>query len=158
MLRRVAGIIRDQCRQNDLPVRYGGDEFLLVLAGADLALGARVLGRLKETVDAWPWAREAPGLKVTLSIGIATRPRGGTDRLDDRGRRRGAVPREGRGPQPHRDEGLGGLGEHVAQASRSSGTSSELADRGAQAIATTRRCAAARSAARTRIDAASRCA
>jgi len=78
VLRRVAGIIRDQCRQHDLPVRYGGDEFLLVLAGADLALGARVLGRLKETVDAWPWAREAPGLKVTLSIGIASRPAGAT--------------------------------------------------------------------------------
>jgi diguanylate cyclase (GGDEF)-like protein len=43
VLRRVAGIIRDQCRQHDLPVRYGGDEFLLVLAGADLAHGARVL-------------------------------------------------------------------------------------------------------------------
>lgn len=78
VLRRVAAIIRDQCRQHDLPVRYGGDEFLLVLAGADLAMGTRVLARLKETVDAWPWAREAPGLKVTLSIGIATRPRQGT--------------------------------------------------------------------------------
>src|SRR4030095_13390333 len=76
VLRRVASIIRDQCRQNDLPVRYGGDEFLLVLANADLALGARVLARLKETVDAFPWAREAPGLDGTLSIGIAARPRG----------------------------------------------------------------------------------
>ena len=77
VLRRMAATIRDQCRQDDLPVRYGGDEFLLVLANADLALGARVLGRLKETVDAHPWSHEAPGLKVTLSIGIATRPRGG---------------------------------------------------------------------------------
>jgi diguanylate cyclase (GGDEF)-like protein len=77
VLRRVAAIIRDQCRQHDLPVRYGGDEFLLVLAGADLAMGARVLARLKENVDAWSWASEAAGLKVTLSIGLATRPRGG---------------------------------------------------------------------------------
>ena len=78
VLRRVAAIIRDQCRQNDLPVRYGGDEFLLVLANADLELGARVLARLKETVDAHAWAREAAGLTVTLSIGIAARARGGT--------------------------------------------------------------------------------
>jgi diguanylate cyclase (GGDEF)-like protein len=77
VLRRVAAIIRDQCRQQDLAVRYGGDEFLLVLAGADLSMGTRVLARLKDNVDAWPWAREAPGLKVTLSIGIATRPPGG---------------------------------------------------------------------------------
>jgi diguanylate cyclase len=78
VLRRVAAIIRDQCRQDDLPVRYGGDEFLLVLANADLELGARVLGRLKETVDAHPWSREARGLDVTLSIGIAARAPGGT--------------------------------------------------------------------------------
>ena len=78
VLRRVASIIREQCRQNDLPVRYGGDEFLLVLANADLALGARVLSRLKETVDAFHWENEAPGLRVTLSIGIATRLQGGT--------------------------------------------------------------------------------
>jgi len=76
VLRRVASIIREQCRQDDLPVRYGGDEFLLVLAGADVALGARVLTRLKETVDAFPWTREAAGLTVSLSIGIAARPRG----------------------------------------------------------------------------------
>ena len=78
VLQRVAAVIREQCRQHDLPVRYGGDEFLLVLASADLTMGARVLARLKETVDAWPWDREAPGLRVTLSIGIATRPNGGT--------------------------------------------------------------------------------
>ncbi|MFO1305111.1 MAG: diguanylate cyclase [Burkholderiales bacterium] len=78
VLKRVAAIMREQCRQDDLPVRYGGDEFLLVLANADIAMGTRVLARLKETVDAWPWEREAAGLKVTLSIGIAQRPRRGT--------------------------------------------------------------------------------
>ncbi|MFO1324902.1 MAG: GGDEF domain-containing protein [Burkholderiales bacterium] len=78
VLRRVATVIRDHCRHEDLPVRYGGDEFLVVLAGADLALGRRVLERLKKASDACPWGATAPGLRVTLSIGIATRPRGGT--------------------------------------------------------------------------------
>jgi diguanylate cyclase (GGDEF)-like protein len=78
VLRRVAAVIREHCRQDDLPVRYGGDEFLLVLAGADLAMGMRAMQRLKQASDACPWGRDTKGLKVTLSIGIATRPRGGT--------------------------------------------------------------------------------
>ena len=50
-----------------------------MLAGADLAMGARVLARLKQASRRMcRGARDTPGLKVTLSIGIATRPRGGT--------------------------------------------------------------------------------
>lgn len=78
VLRRVASFIRSHCRQNDLPVRYGGDEFLLVLADVDLARGTQVVERLKRACDASPWQKEATGLRVTLSIGVATRPRGGT--------------------------------------------------------------------------------
>jgi diguanylate cyclase (GGDEF)-like protein len=72
VLKRVAGIIRVHCRAHDLPVRYGGDEFLVVLEGADMEDSARVLRRLKGAVDACPWSDEAPGLVVTLSIGAAT--------------------------------------------------------------------------------------
>lgn len=78
VLRKVAGLIRDHCRQDDLPVRYGGDEFLLVLTGADVAMGTRVLQRLKRAADGYRWSDAAAGLKVTLSIGVATRTRGGT--------------------------------------------------------------------------------
>jgi len=78
VLRRVSSVIRAHCRQDDLPVRYGGDEFLLVLAGADLATGTRVLQRLKRASDACLWQSEVPGLTVTLSIGIASHVRGAT--------------------------------------------------------------------------------
>lgn len=78
VLCRVAGFIRAHCRQDDLPVRYGGDEFLVVLAGADLPAGVRALHRMKRASDAHAWASEAPGLVVTLSIGIATRAAGAT--------------------------------------------------------------------------------
>ena len=75
VLKRVAAIIGEHCRANDLPVRYGGDEFLLVLAGADREGSARVLRRLKDAVDACSWSSDAAGaaLMVTLSIGAATR-------------------------------------------------------------------------------------
>jgi diguanylate cyclase (GGDEF)-like protein len=75
VLKRVAAIIGEHCRANDLPVRYGGDEFLLVLAGADREGSARVLRRLKDAVDACSWSSDSAGaaLLVTLSIGAATR-------------------------------------------------------------------------------------
>ncbi len=73
VLKRVASIIRAHCRVNDLPVRYGGDEFLVVLAGADRDGSALVLNRLKDAVDDGAWDEEAAGLQVTLSIGAATR-------------------------------------------------------------------------------------
>jgi two-component system cell cycle response regulator len=78
VLRRVAGFIRSHCRQNDLPVRYGGDEFLLVLADVDLKRAKPILERLKRACDAFEWDKEATGLRVTLSIGVALRARGGT--------------------------------------------------------------------------------
>ena len=78
VLKRVAAIIGEHCRANDLPVRYGGDEFLLVLAGADRDGSARVLRRLKDAVDACSWSSDSAGaaLLVTLSIGAATRVAG----------------------------------------------------------------------------------
>jgi diguanylate cyclase (GGDEF)-like protein len=72
VLARVAAAIREQCRARDLPVRYGGDEFLVVLAGVDATDALRVLQRLKTTVDANKWSDVANGLGVTLSIGAAT--------------------------------------------------------------------------------------
>ncbi len=78
VLRRVAGFIRSHCRQHDLPVRYGGDEFLLVLADVDEKRAMPILDRLKCACDSFPWHKEAVGLRVTLSIGVAMRPRGGT--------------------------------------------------------------------------------
>ena len=72
VLGRVARIIRAHCRAQDLAVRYGGDEFLVVLGGADLEGAELALRRFKDAVDACAWEDVAGGLAVTVSIGVAT--------------------------------------------------------------------------------------
>ena len=78
VLRRIAAVIRAHCRQDDLPVRYGGDEFMIVLSAADAERGLRVVERLKRAADALPWHDDTAGLKVTLSIGVTARLPGTT--------------------------------------------------------------------------------
>jgi diguanylate cyclase (GGDEF)-like protein len=70
VLRRVAEILRDQTRSNDVIVRAGGDEFVLVFVGlsspARLAdLGRRIIARLEE-----PIPFEAETCRISGSIGL----------------------------------------------------------------------------------------
>jgi diguanylate cyclase len=69
VLRRIAVILSAHCRSDDVPVRYGGDEFvILVLAGGGAA--EEVARRLHEAVREAPWAQVAAGLRVTVSVGV----------------------------------------------------------------------------------------
>jgi len=69
VLRRIAVILRTHCRADDVPVRYGGDEFIILIFGdGDTADG--VAQRLIEAVRSAPWWQVAPDLKVTVSVGV----------------------------------------------------------------------------------------
>ena len=71
VLRRVAGILSGHCRADDVVVRYGGDEFVM-LVGRDPAAAAAIADRMLHAVRTWPWEDLAPGLAVTISVGLAT--------------------------------------------------------------------------------------
>jgi len=71
VLREVGGLILSAVRGEDLAVRYGGEEFALLLKGASIAPGHDVCNRLRETIAGWGWDGIAAGLKVTASIGLA---------------------------------------------------------------------------------------
>jgi diguanylate cyclase (GGDEF)-like protein len=71
VLREIGGLIHSAVRGEDLAVRFGGEEFALLLKGASPVLGHDVCNRLREAVAAWSWDGIAQGLTVTASIGIA---------------------------------------------------------------------------------------
>jgi diguanylate cyclase len=52
--------------------RYGGEEFLLILPGMTSEGATRALDRLRAIVAGLDWSAFSPGMKVTLSAGIAT--------------------------------------------------------------------------------------
>jgi two-component system, cell cycle response regulator len=76
MLVAVASAIRDSVRSADVVARYGGDEYAVVLPGADrqqgLAIGARILERVMEReIEA-----EGVPVRTTVSAGLAVAPPG----------------------------------------------------------------------------------
>lgn len=69
VLRMLGGIVRSQARETDLVARYGGDEFLVLLTGGGDAAAA-LADRIQRAVEDHDWGRAAPGLEVTVSIGV----------------------------------------------------------------------------------------
>jgi diguanylate cyclase (GGDEF)-like protein len=67
----IGGLITRLVRDSDLAARYGGDEFVLVLPGADLGAGQSVARRLQEAIT--KWAREH-NIDVSVSIGLGQAP------------------------------------------------------------------------------------
>lgn len=71
VLRRVGEVLRKELRVSDVAVRYGGEEFLVILPDTDLA-GAHLLAdRIRRAVSGHAWDEVAPDLHVTMSIGVA---------------------------------------------------------------------------------------
>jgi diguanylate cyclase len=52
--------------------RYGGEEFLLVLPDTPDDVATRLLNRLREIIAELDWSAFSPGMRVTVSAGIAT--------------------------------------------------------------------------------------
>ena len=68
VLRGVAEVLREALRQHDVPGRYGGEEFGVLLPGSDAANAEQIAERIRKKIE---WASFAGSLKVTASIGCA---------------------------------------------------------------------------------------
>lgn len=74
VLKAVARVIRRDCRDVDIPVRYGGEEFLLVLPEVNQEGAVVVAERLRKALQREAIAHDDVQLSVTASIGVAAYP------------------------------------------------------------------------------------
>jgi diguanylate cyclase (GGDEF)-like protein len=70
VLRKVAGIIRENIRGLDIPARYGGDEFALIVTYADIDAAVAIAERIRKAAAQKPVAYAKKQLAVTLSMGL----------------------------------------------------------------------------------------
>jgi two-component system, cell cycle response regulator len=71
ILQEISVLLKNCSRVVDIPVRYGGEEFLLVLPQTDLG-GANVVGeRIRKTIETTQFFKEDPKMQVTVSLGAA---------------------------------------------------------------------------------------
>lgn len=78
VLQHVANTLRAQLRADALVSRYGGEEFIIVLAVTGLHDARIVAERLRQSLSATACRAGAARVDVTASIGIATLDRGDT--------------------------------------------------------------------------------
>lgn len=72
-LKRVAAVLAEQQRTGDLAIRYGGEEFLLVLPGIDMIDAIKVAEGIRRSIETAAIPNEGAGIRgvVTASLGVA---------------------------------------------------------------------------------------
>jgi diguanylate cyclase (GGDEF)-like protein len=75
LLVEVARVLRSCVRDEDVVVRYGGDEYVVLLVGIDSGGGLKVAERVRRAIEDHRFlSREGSRVRVTASIGLASFP------------------------------------------------------------------------------------
>jgi two-component system cell cycle response regulator len=75
LLVEVSRVLRACVRDEDVLVRYGGDEYVTVLTGIDSGVGLKVAERVRRAIEDRRFlSREATPVRITASIGLASSP------------------------------------------------------------------------------------
>ena len=91
ILKSFAARVRRTIRASDMVCRLGGEEFAVVMPETAMSVGARIAERVRTVIesDLFTYAPDRPALRVTVSIGLASR--GGTSGAESLMRRADAA-------------------------------------------------------------------
>lgn len=76
VLKQLSQILTGNLRRTDVPFRYGGEEFAVILPATSREGALIILEKVRKEIEIFPfeYREKQPGGKVTVSIGIATYP------------------------------------------------------------------------------------
>ncbi|MEK6266536.1 MAG: diguanylate cyclase [Clostridium sp.] len=69
LLRKIANILKSECRKNDIVARVGGDEFIIVLPKTNIAETEKIVDRINVKCN----KEEEDPIKPSVSIGFSTK-------------------------------------------------------------------------------------
>lgn len=72
VLRQLGGLMRENFRRLDVPVRYGGEEFAVILPETSLEEAIHFAERFRVTVEQAAFMTGRERIPVTISLGVAT--------------------------------------------------------------------------------------
>jgi len=90
ILRESAQVVKSCMRTEDILGRFGGEEFVAILPGADGRTAAELAERIRKSMEDYEFIFDNKKLKQTISIGVAENRRefkSHTDLLDDADRK-----------------------------------------------------------------------
>lgn len=71
VIKELGGIIRGSIRDHDVPIRFGGEEFLIIFHNANLETATRIANRIREKFQSTVVTHNGHTLLTTLSGGVS---------------------------------------------------------------------------------------
>jgi len=83
VLREIAKILKTSVRSTDVPARFGGEEFIVLLPETDLQGGLKFAERIRKKIEEYTFKYKDKTIPVTVSIGVASGGCKDNNRLPD---------------------------------------------------------------------------